>query len=439
MAQELTLQEVIDAQDALETEAREIFGFDTTVCSYLEGSVKQSLWSCKTCSRAKPYSSASSLECDGVGVCGACAVSCHASHELVELFFRRNFSCDCGTTRMDQACQLSKRKNERAAEDNKYDHCFRGEFCRCGKPYNPETEEDEMIQCYICEDWFHSSCLPPLDPEAYDALICGACVERTPLLLRWAGAPRSGVLLVNEGTEELYGEVEGEPSTTATSLKRPADDEEVPEEEVVKKRRLSPTLSSTISSITETDSSRSLHFPSTAASDIDARSLAPTSPGTSVTFASSSVAVGSIMSAETDAEERCIAPPMTDGGSVMYKLVKEKGGNVDAFLQEDWRTRWCRCSNCLKQFVGLEFLLKEEEVWEPAEDKDAHKSLLELGSEALSRLPRDKTLDGLRAFNGMRDRLMVYLRPLAEKGETVTDDHVERFFALEKERSKKRL
>lgn len=33
----------------------------------------------------------------------------------------------------------------------RYTHNFRGEFCRCGRDYDPETEVEAMIHCIGCE------------------------------------------------------------------------------------------------------------------------------------------------------------------------------------------------------------------------------------------------------------------------------------------------
>jgi len=43
-------------------------------------------------------------------------------------------------------------------EDNKYNHNFDGKYCKCERPYpdpDGESDEDEMIQCVVCEDWYH--------------------------------------------------------------------------------------------------------------------------------------------------------------------------------------------------------------------------------------------------------------------------------------------
>jgi len=45
-------------------------------------------------------------------------------------------------------------------EKNEYNQNFTGLYCTCHRPYPdleiPEGEEDEMIQCIRCEDWYHS-------------------------------------------------------------------------------------------------------------------------------------------------------------------------------------------------------------------------------------------------------------------------------------------
>ena len=39
----------------------------------------------------------------------------------------------------------------------RYNQNFRGLYCTCSRPYpDPEDPvEDSMIQCIMCEDWFH--------------------------------------------------------------------------------------------------------------------------------------------------------------------------------------------------------------------------------------------------------------------------------------------
>ena len=75
----------------------------------------------------------------------------------MELWTKRNFRCDCGNSKFGEFfCKLFPNKDIENVE-NSYNHNFRGSYCTCGRPYpDPDIEEqEEMIQCCICEDWFH--------------------------------------------------------------------------------------------------------------------------------------------------------------------------------------------------------------------------------------------------------------------------------------------
>ena len=77
--------------------------------------------------------------------------------KIVELWTKRNFRCDCGNSKFGEFfCKLFANKDVENVE-NAYNHNFKGSYCTCGRPYpDPEAEEQvEMIQCCICEDWFH--------------------------------------------------------------------------------------------------------------------------------------------------------------------------------------------------------------------------------------------------------------------------------------------
>ena len=57
---------------------------------------------------------------------------------------------------MSTPCRLYP---EKAKENpsNRYCQNFRGLYCVCQRPY-PDPEDslaDEMLQCIICEDWYH--------------------------------------------------------------------------------------------------------------------------------------------------------------------------------------------------------------------------------------------------------------------------------------------
>jgi hypothetical protein len=77
--------------------------------------------------------------------------------KIVELWTKRNFRCDCGNSKSGEfVCKLFPKKNVENAE-NSYNHNFKGLYCSCDRPYpDPDAKaQEEMIQCIMCEDWFH--------------------------------------------------------------------------------------------------------------------------------------------------------------------------------------------------------------------------------------------------------------------------------------------
>ncbi|EXB28669.1 Putative E3 ubiquitin-protein ligase [Morus notabilis] len=176
--QTVSIQEYLDDVEEQELEADLVLGGDEgKECTYNNGYMKrQAIFSCLTCTP------------DGnAGVCTACSLSCHDGHEIVELWTKRNFRCDCGNSKFGEFfCKLSPNKDVENLE-NLYNHNFKGLYCTCGRPYpDPDAEEQvEMIQCCVCEDWFHeehlgleSSDEVPRDEEGeplYEDFICGAC------------------------------------------------------------------------------------------------------------------------------------------------------------------------------------------------------------------------------------------------------------------------
>lgn len=58
-------------------------------CSYEKGYITQEIYVCLTCSKEKDTFA---------GICVGCAYKCHDQHEVENLYFKRNFRCDCGNS-----------------------------------------------------------------------------------------------------------------------------------------------------------------------------------------------------------------------------------------------------------------------------------------------------------------------------------------------------
>ncbi|PKU72624.1 putative E3 ubiquitin-protein ligase UBR7 [Dendrobium catenatum] len=176
--QTVTIEEYIEGIEAEELEADLVLGGDEgKECTYDNGYMKrQAIFSCLTC-----------VPSGNAGVCTACILSCHDGHEVVELWTKRKFRCDCGNSKFGEfSCKLFPNKQPENV-DNAYNQNFKGRYCVCMRPYpDPETQEQvEMIQCCICEDWFHENHLGlvsteeiPRDEEGeplYEDFICQDC------------------------------------------------------------------------------------------------------------------------------------------------------------------------------------------------------------------------------------------------------------------------
>lgn len=289
-----------------------------------------------------------------------------------------------------------------------------------------------MIQCLACEDWFHESCLnlrekpalrepspdrPVLDETAlheddcsdassdlppplisaddYESFVCAACVSKAPILRRYAGT-KGAIMVVRVGEGGPWTRLDGDPpgQNHGCSDETPldvADPNAVPI-----KRSRSP-------SVAQDDEPE----PKRARISASSPCLAP---------------------AVNPVAQAILAKQASGSEKLAYN------GTGDIFLTEDFRQRWCRCESCLPSLQAHPYLLEEEDTYEPPEDPDSGLSFEELGARALERLPRDRAIDGIHAFNDMRDHLFEYLRPFAQQGKIVEEADVTRFFEAFKEK-----
>ncbi|PCH37213.1 hypothetical protein WOLCODRAFT_146581 [Wolfiporia cocos MD-104 SS10] len=429
-----TIASILASQHNLIQAAAEALPHQFSQCTYLLGPVRQAVYLCRTCAEPR-------------GICSACSIACHPDHEQLELFPKRAFRCDCPTAALAHPCTLHQPSSssaltamtsaglmkERANAENAYGQNFRGLFCRCARPYDAQQERETMIQCLACEDWFHESCLnlrerpssreptpdpaegaeggaddaaseasssglpPPLLSAAdYDALVCVACVRSIPTLRRYAGT-HGALMVVRGGPEESWRVIGREADTLDVEVQLDAPENESTTGD---KRALSPD-----------------------SADAPAAKKARVSP-------------------EPTPSRPCLAPlvnPLAqrilDGSaSGPEAAVSQSDGEPsiqgagDVFLTDGWQERWCRCDSCLPSLQSRPYLLEEEETYEPPEDPDSGLNLEELGLRALSRLPHDQAIDGIRAFNALRDDLMSHLRPFAQEGREVTEADIRAFF-----------
>lgn len=209
----ITMLDVLEAERQMEEEYAAVLGAsDEKSCTFTQGSVKrQALYSCLTCC---PEARHNLEKC--AGICLACSYQCHENHELIELYTKRNFRCDCPTKRMNGAknnCRLNSQLTEPAEfnQENRYNQNFQGVYCNCHRPYpDPErnaNEEDVMAQCVICEDWYHLHHIeaPQGASQLLDIcteMICNTCMDSKSFLKDYIGFALTKVNAINNKDNE---------------------------------------------------------------------------------------------------------------------------------------------------------------------------------------------------------------------------------------------
>jgi E3 ubiquitin-protein ligase UBR7 len=389
---------------------------------------------------------------------------------LVELFNKRNFVCDCGTTRMPSTspCTLREDPNtgrkgvhsQEAAPGNKYNHNFRNQFCGCGEKYDPHQEKGTMFQCLglgsvetggCGEDWWHPECLiglprdwyknlpskksapfgedgavegavdgldengeTPLPPgfpaeEDFQQLICYKCIESTPWLKRYAGTP--GFLppvFRNGGIEKPAHAIPEEPATVET-----------PNQEDNSKKRKAD------------DDEPAQEEPLAKRTKEDGAPAKDPEPSTLITIKEDDPSPNpSTITAQT---------PTTDSSKPKHTSLPSTTpeASFSLFLLENFHDRLCRCAECFPKLAPFPQLREEEETYEPPLSDDGNGagagstgtgSLLERGEAALSNVDRVRAIEGAMIYNHLRDKVKDFLKPFAESGQAVSAEDIKGYF-----------
>ncbi|RUS13732.1 hypothetical protein BC937DRAFT_94867 [Endogone sp. FLAS-F59071] len=370
----VTAVDILEQQLELERDAREILPGKFEACSFSVGYVRQPVYACRTCA---------SPDKDPSGICYSCSIACHGDHDVLELFAKRDFRCDCGVQGKFKgvACQLEMRMKEKEANTkNNYNHNYYGRFCWCNQNYDPETEETTMFQCVVCEDWFHDTCIGKLPPQDdFDEYICRTCTTTYPFLV----VPYHSLFIL--GRSQPNEKVSDVVYPTNKGKKRDTSEMEAEGRDAAKRTRLN-------------EEER----------DVDV------------------VTEGS---GEKDVVRQECRAGMYDGLRYFFAEYT-RDGQVDLFLKEGWRSGLCTCGKCSKAFTDnhVEFLLQEEKTYEPEEDEDAGMSLHDGGLQQLQRMDRVQAIEGMMAYNKMAEQVKSFLQTFKETGKTVTKEDVEKFF-----------
>ncbi|POS87008.1 hypothetical protein EPUL_001907 [Erysiphe pulchra] len=459
----------------LEADAHEALPFKFDNCTKNLGSLRQSIFSCLTCN---PIPANSSEPYRAAGICYSCSIQCHGDHKLVELFCKRNFECDCGTTRLPKSSPCNLRINpdtgekggiclDKPSATNIYNHNFRNRFCGCECDYDAENQNGTMYQCLglgtannggCGEDWWHASCIVGLEPnwfqistnedhlrssknmsqrstdfnidqdaqrgqnigdrifkslntqtsihyddmghpippgfpaeDSFDGFICYKCVDAFPWIKRYAGAPGFLPPINRQNSSQICKSEINQESQCSNLRKRNMNEIQISEfsspSNLVKKNK--------IDDLSATDPSEI-----------------------------SDASIEGTIKSSTFCKLGDLPPPQK--------------GQFSLFFKEDFRLNLCRCDRCFPNIQAHPQLLELEETYEPSVSNDSFEepnstigssSLYDRGESALQNIDRVKAIEGVMAYNHLKDKLKPFFQEFAESGKTISAEDIKAHFA----------
>jgi E3 ubiquitin-protein ligase UBR7 len=343
-------------------------------------------------------------------------------------------------------CTLSSRRAEYPPSQDWYH-----ESC-CNLRDRPSSREPTPVATEPQDDnasEASSSGLPPplISGDDYESFVCAACAFSQHLVQTYAGTP-GAVIVVRDSPTDPWRMEQGIPPTESNPI------------DIVQQPTTPPPSS-------PATGSKRLHSPS------------EHSPGGNNKRAKISC----------EASTCCLAPPPNPIASKIYTGGLEAAldpsqslGTGDIFFIDGFRDRWCRCSKVKKNhslfflsltiFSSVYHYYKLDRIYSKRKIRTSHRktqtqviqkpkkktlnvnistglSLEELGMRALERIPRDRAIDGIHAFQEMRcartitdtatnssplffffcrDDLITFLRPFAQEGKVVNEADIRGFF-----------
>ncbi|KAI9096014.1 hypothetical protein K1719_026161 [Acacia pycnantha] len=400
--QAVTIHEYLKEVEDRELEADLVLGGDDgKECTYNNGYMKrQAIFSCLTCTP------------DGnAGVCTACSLSCHDGHQVVELWTKRNFRCDCGNTKFGEFyCKLFANKDIENVE-NSYNHNFKGSYCTCGRPYpDPDAEEqEEMIQCCLCEDWFHEEHLGlessdeiPRDEEGeplYEDFICKACSEVCSFLSLYPEVIRAA-------GKQLDADIKGSQDKVVSEDMPSASGSEISKSNICS--RSSPEF--------EASEAKADSEPVSGEKDPLQGENCANSVVLNPCTKDSNLLTNCLLGVNI-----ADAPPSTDSKPM--------------FLTKNWRDALCKCEKCLEYYnqKKIAFLADKEdsivEYEKMGKQKREEKLQQQEGAELsfFNKLGHVEKVEILKGIEEMKDGLRAFLDS-ADSSKPVTADDIHEFF-----------
>lgn len=364
----------------------------------------------------------------------ACSLECHDNHDVYELYTKRNYRCDCGNSNFkpDFECKFMDKQLKKSSlnEDNKYNHNFSGRYCTCDKRYPPEENDDdnsgdEMWQCIVCEDWYHTRHLGAKElPAKFDELICGQCVDKLDFVHHYKNLPElDHVKDSADSTKCNVGEEnQGDQQSSQNETKSPESIGEAPVDNADTK----------VGGSRDIDRLRDPN--PVCESDTNDSQLENKDP---VKLFSQVDCILENLKKHQELKE-------ANQAANSSKTASSKG---PLFWPDCiWRSKLCKCQKCMDMYKAknCEYLLDDKDTvqYYEAQGKAIAKNSgtpFERGMSALNGMNRAAVVEALHGYNELKADLSDYLRKFADTKKVVREEDIHEFFQQLKSKKRPRL
>ena len=294
---------------------------------------------------------------------------------------------------------------------------------------------------------------PPGFPadEDFHGFLCYKCVEAYPWMKRYAGTPGflPPVFLKKSDVTETASAsalpVEGE-----VSKKRKADEDDEVETETqpptLKRQKSEPLDAINLSNGSAAELVPTA--PAEASTEVETATVAIRTTTTIKTesIETEAIEITTTKKLETTTTSTTTDSPTTETTAPATKKCKllalppppdPARGPFSLFFTEDFRDSLCHCPSCFPLLTPHPQLLEEEENYEPPVSEDGNNdtrseggsSLLERGESALRNVDRVRAIEGVMAYNHLKDKLKPFFQQFAESGQAISAEDIKGYFA----------
>lgn len=345
--------------------------------------------------------------------------------------------------------------SEEPDANNKYNQNFRNRFCACECDYDPFQQKGTMFQCLglgtaetggCGEDWYHPGCLVGLGPNWFEGMKKEAKTKakedstETTILSTISENVEARPTEESAAVDDKEDEDEDEDPPMPSGFPGEDDFEAflcykcINSNPWIKKyagaKGFLPAVFSSqkTGNVSNSEDTTKKRKAEDDAAESEAKRLK-----------SDSEASGDQAQPEGKASEVKDEEKANSTACKWAALPSPPEGDFSLFMKEDFRENICRCSSCYPNLDSHPQLLEEEETYEPPLSDGGNSehggstngsgSILERGESALRNVDRVRAIEGVMAYNHLKEQLKPFFQQFAESGQAIGAEDIKSYFA----------